>query len=117
MYKLIRIASYLVRQIFFPNPFSNMFSDVMAECVNYIAGGIIVYLAYNLTRTWYISKKGEYWKGSLGFLVNYFILTEGLLVISKYIHNIYIIVIIYIILFIILCLIEHKLLGKKFQSF
>lgn len=117
MYKLIRIVSYLVRQIFFPNPFSNMFSDAMAEFVNYIAGGIIVYLAYNLTHTWYISKKGEYWKGSLGFLVNYFILTEGLLIISKYIHSIYIITFIYILFFIMLCLIEHKLLGKNFQSF
>ncbi|MGN0992693.1 MAG: hypothetical protein ACI4PE_01970 [Bacilli bacterium] len=46
-------------------------------------------MAYMLTRTWYFSKKGDYWKGSLGFLINFSILTGFILFISKFITNLY----------------------------
>lgn len=112
-YVLVAGISYFVRQFLLPDPFSNLFEPRMDELVNYIFGGVLITLAYFLTRTWYVSKKGEYWKGSLGFLINFFILTGLILFISSFITNIYWVSGIFMFLYIILCFIETRLLNKN----
>ena len=112
MYKIIKIFSYLIRQFWLPNPFKNMFEPDMAEIINWSVGGAFVILAYTLTGTWYESKKEYYWIGSLGFLINYFVLTGLLLLISKLISDLWLISIIFLILYILLCVIEYKLFNR-----
>lgn len=110
---IISIMSYLIRQFALPNPFENIFPNPgSAELANYIFGGIFVPLAFLLTRTWYVSGSNEKWEGSLGFFINYCILTGLLILISKFITDIYWIVGIFLIVYIALCIIEGWLLNK-----
>lgn len=96
-----------------PNPFSNLFESGIAELVDWIFGGALIALAYILTGTWYVSKKWYYWKGSLGFLINFSILTGLILLISKFITNIYWVSGIFVCVYIILCILEAKLLNRN----
>lgn len=112
-YTLVAGISYFIRQFLLPNPFSNLFEPGMDELVNYFFGGVLITMAYILTRTWYVSKKGDYWKGSLGFLINFSILTGLILLISKFIANLYWVLGIFAFVYIILCILEFKLLNKN----
>lgn len=112
MYKIIKIISYLIRQFWLPNPFANMFEPSVAEIVNWSVGGVFMLLAYILTGTWYESEKGYYWLGSLGFLINYAILTALLLLISKLTTILWLIAVIFLIAYILLCVIEYKLFNR-----
>ena len=105
--------SYLIRQFLLPNPFSNLFESGTAELVNYFFGSMLVGLAYILTGMWYFSKKGEYWKGSLGFFINFSLLTGLILFISEFITNIYWVIGIFVFSYIFLCIFEAKLLDKN----
>lgn len=116
-YTIIATISCIIRQFVLPNPFTNMFEPGIAELANLICGGFLITLAYYLTRTWYKRKKGEYWKGSLGFLINFIILNDSLLLISKFITNIYWIIGLFLVLYIILYIIEAKLFNKNSISF
>lgn len=110
----ISIFSWLIRQFALPNPFKNMCSDAgTAEGINLIFGGIFIPLSFLLTRTWYVSGSDEKWKGSLGFLINYCILTGILLLISKFISNTTLIIGIFAVIYLILCLIECWLLNRN----
>ena len=109
---LVSIASYLIRQFCFPNPFSNIVKDPnMATIVNWICGGIFIPLAYALTHTWY--NGGAKSIGSFGFFINYAILTGLFLLITKFITNLYLVAFLFILGYAILCIVESKLLGEK----
>ncbi len=112
-YVLVAGISYFIRQFLLPNPFSNLFESGIVELINFIFGGFLMALAYFLTGTWYTSKKGEYWKGSLGFFINFFVLTESILLISKFVSNIYLLSVTFGFAYIILCILEAKLLSKN----
>lgn len=114
----ISTISLLVRQFLLPNPFENMFPGAgTAEVANLIFGGIFVPLAFLLTRTWYVSVVDEKWEGSLGFFVNYCILTGLLLLISKFISGIYWIIGIFGVVYLILCFLEGWLLNRNKSIF
>ena len=114
MYHLIKVFSYLVRQFCIPNPFTNLFKNPgMAEIINLIFGGALIPFAYFLTGTWY--EGDEKFIGSLGFLFNYSILTGLFLLITKFFTNLYLVVFLFILGYIILCIIESKLFGKKYS--
>lgn len=109
---LVSIASYLIRQFCFPNPFSNIVKDPnTATIVNWICGSIFIPLAYVLTGTWYDGNVKFF--GSLGFLFNYAILTGLFLLITKFITNLYLVAFLFILGYVILCIVESKLFGEK----
>ena len=109
---LVSIASYLIRQFCFANPFSNLVKDPnIATIVNWICGGIFIPLAYILTGTWY--NGGAKAIGSFGFFINYAILTGLFLMITKFITNLYLVVFLFILGYAILCIVENKLFGEK----
>lgn len=109
---LVSIASYLIRQFCFANPFSNLVKDSnIATIVNWICGGIFIPLAYILTGTWY--NGGAKAIGSFGFFINYAILTGLFLMITKFITNLYLVVFLFILGYAILCIVENKLFGEK----
>ena len=111
---LVSIASYLIRQFCFPNPFSNLVKDPnIATIVNWICGGIFIPLAYILTGTGY--NGGAKAIGSFGFFINYAILTGLFLMITKFITNLYLVVFLFILGYAILCIIESKLFGEKYS--
>lgn len=109
---LVSIASYLIRQFCFPNPFSNIVKDPnMATIVNWIFGVIFIPLAYSSTHTWY--NGGAKSIGSFGFFINYAILTGLFLLITKFITNLYLVAFLFILGYVILCIVESKLFGEK----
>lgn len=112
MYQLIKVFSYLVRQFLIPNPFTNLIKNPgMAEIVNWIFGGALIPLAYFLTGTWY---DGDVkFIGSIGFLFNYAILTGLFLMITKFITNLYLVAFLFILGYVILCIVESKLFGER----
>ena len=111
---LVSIASYLIRQFCFANPFSNLVKDPnIATIVNWICGGIFIPLAYILTGTWY--NGGAKAIGSFGFFINYAILTGLFLLITKFITNLYLVAFLFILGYVILCIIESKLFGEKYS--
>ena len=115
---IVSTISYLIRQFVLPNPFENVFQKVRtAEVVNLIFGGIFIPLAFLLTRTWYVSGVNEKWEGSLGFFVNYCILTGLLLLLSKFISDVYWIIGIFVAVYIILCFVEGWLLNRHNSIF
>lgn len=109
---IVSVVSYLLRQFCFPNPFSNIVKDSnIATIVNWICGGMFIPLAYMLTGTWY---KGEAKViGSFGFFINYTILTGLFMLITKFITNLYLAAFLFILVYIILCIVESKLFGEK----
>lgn len=109
---IVSIASYLIRQFCFPNPFSNIVKDPnIATIVNLICGGIFIPLAYILTGTWY--KGCAKSVGSFGFFINYVILTGLFLMTTKFITNLYLVAFLFILGYVILCIIESKLFGER----
>ena len=109
---LVSIASYLIRQFCFANPFSNLVKDPnIATIVNWICGGIFIPLAYILTGTWY--NGGAKAIGSFGFFINYAIQTGLFLLITKFITNLYLITFLFILGYAILCIVESKLFGEN----
>ena len=109
---IVSIASYLIRQFCFPNPFSNIVKDPnTATVVNWVCGGVFIPLAYGLTHTWY--KGGAKTVGSFGFFINYAILTGLFLLISKFITNLYLVVFLFILGYVTLCIVESKLFGER----
>lgn len=109
---LVSIVSYLIRQFCFPNPFTNIVKDPnTATIVNLICGGIFIPLAYTLTGTWY--KGGAKAVGSFRFFINYAILTGLFLLITKFITNLYLVASLFILGYVILCIVESKLFGEK----
>lgn len=111
---IISITSYLIRQFCFPNPFSNLFEDPnTATIVNWICGGIFIPFAYILTGTWY--NGGAKAIGSFGFFVNYSILTGLFMLITKFITNLYLVAFLFILMYVVLCIVENKLFGEKYS--
>lgn len=111
---LISVISYLIRQFYMPNPFGNIFKNpANAEIANWLFGGIFIPLAYFATGTWYASGSDAKWVGSLGFFINYCILTGLLLFISKFVSDIYWIIGFFIFLYIILCIAEFWLFNRN----
>ena len=109
---LVSIISYLIRQFYFPNPFTNLFQNMnTATIVNWICGGIFITLTYILTGTWY--NGGAKAIGSFGFVINYAILTGLFLLITKFITNLYLITFLFILGYAILCIVESKLFGEN----
>ena len=109
---LVSIASYLIRQFCFANPFSNLVKDPnIVTIVNWICGGFFIPLAYILTGTWY--NGGAMAIGSFGFFINYAILTGLFLMITKFITNLYLVAFLFILGYAILCIVENKLFGEK----
>ena len=111
MYKLICFLSYIIRQFFLPNPFSNLFNNQgTADIVNYIFGGVLVPLTYLLTGSWYHGGAGII--GSIGFFINYLVLTGIFLLITYFIKIIWLAIVVFIIVYIILCIFENWLLDR-----
>ena len=105
------IISLLIRQYCLPNPFINMFDPNIATIVNWVFGGIFIFLAYIKTGIWYRREWKLYWLGSLGFLVNYTILTY--LLIGIITASIWLIAFLFVLVYIILCIIVYKIVNAN----
>ena len=111
MYKIIKIVSYFIRQLWLPNPFTNMFESGTAEIVNWLAGGVLVKLAYWLTGMWYDSEDEFPLIACVGFLFNYTVLNYLLLLISEIVPIFIVVIIIFLIVYVFFCILEYNLFN------
>ena len=106
LYTLVSGICYFIRLLWFPNPFSNWFPEI-ATMVNYIVGFVFLPFARLLTKIWYSGDDPI--KGSVIYLINYFLLTVLLLGITLFITNIGWVIALFILGYIVLIYIECKL--------
>lgn len=114
MYKFISIISALIRQFLLPNPYINLFSqEVYADLFNIIIGGIILHkLSFWLTGMAYARGISEPAEGSIGYLFSYIILTLLITFLGKIISNIWIMVCVFLIIYILLCIVVSKTFNR-----
>lgn len=116
MYGIVSILGSILRQLYLPNPFINIFDNLsIADLFNLIIGGAITsFLSYFLTGCIY--KKGEAPAiGSLLYTFNYALITFSFYGISLLIKNVIVAVIVYLILYIIVCILLSNLKNKQYN--
>lgn len=105
MYGIVSIIGSILRQVYLPNPFVNIFtSQGIADLFNLVIGGAIIGgLSYFLTGCAY--ERGEAPAvGSFLYTFNYALITFSFYGISLIIKNIIIATIVYMFLYIIVCI-------------
>ena len=116
MYGIVSILGSILRQIYLPNPFINAFDNQdIADLFNLIIGGTIIsFLSYFFTGCIY--EKGEAPAiGSFLYTFNYVLVTFSFYGISLLIKNIIIATLIYLILYIIVCIFLFNLRSKQYN--
>lgn len=104
MYGIVSILGSILRQIYLPNPFVNVFATQgIANLFNLVVGGAIIScLSYLLTGCIYDSGEAPA-VGSFLYTFNYTLITFSFYGISLLIKNIIIATIIFFILYILIC--------------
>lgn len=116
MYSIVSIIGSILRQVYLPNPFVNVFSTQgIADLFNLVVGGVIIgFLSYFLTGCVY--ERGEAPAiGSLLYTFNYALITFSFYGILLLIKNIIIAAIIYLILYILFCIFLSNLNNKQYN--
>lgn len=104
MYGIVSILGSILRQIYLPNPFVNVFATQgIADLFNFVVGGAIIGgLSYFLTGCIYESGEAPA-VGSILYTFNFALITFSFYGISLLINNIIIAAIAFFILYIIVC--------------
>lgn len=104
MYGIVSILGSILRQIYLPNPFVNVFATQgIADLFNLFVGGAIIGgLSYFLTGCIYESGEAPA-VGSILYTFNFALITFSFYGISLLINNIIIAAIVFFILYIIVC--------------
>lgn len=118
LYELIKFAGLIIRQFFLPNPFEAMWPEY-ATVLNWIAGILLMPVAYFITGLWY--KRGDGAAvGSFVFNVTYIGLTlllwgilEAIKIISDNLVVATIITVIVLIMVIVVSLLFNRIKKKK----
>lgn len=116
MYGIVSIIGSILRQVYLPNPFVNIFSSQgIADLFNLVIGGAIIGgLSYFLTGCVY--ERGEAPAvGSFLYTFNYALITFSFYGISLIIKNIIIATIVYIFLYIVVCIFLSNLRNKQYN--
>ena len=116
MYGIVSILGSILRQLYLPNPFINVFDNLsIADLFNLIIGGAIIsFLSYFLTGCIY--EKGEAPAiGSFLYTFNYALITFSFYGISLLIKNVIVAVIVYLTLYIIVCILLSNLKNKQYN--
>lgn len=116
MYGIVSIIGSILRQVYLPNPFVNIFtSQGIADLFNLVIGGAIIGgLSYFLTGCIY--ERGEAPAvGSFLYTFNYALITFSFYGISLIIKNIIIATIVYMFLYIIVCIFLSNLRNKQYN--
>ena len=116
MYGIVSIIGSILRQVYLPNPFVNIFtSQGIADLFNLVIGGAIICgLSYFLTGCVY--ERGEAPSvGSFLYTFNYALITFSFYGISLIIKNIIIAIIVYIFLYIVACIFLSNLRNKQYN--
>lgn len=116
MYSIVSIIGSILRQVYLPNPFINVFATQgIAELFNLVGGGAIIgFLSYFLTRCIY--ERGEAPAlVSLLYSFNYALITFSFYGISLLIKNTIIAVVVYLILYVLLCMFLSNVRNKQYN--
>lgn len=116
MYGIVSIIGSILRQIYLPNPFVNIFaSQGMADIFNLVVGGTIIGgLSYLLTGCIYESGEAPA-IGSFLYTFNYALITFSFYGISLLIKNVIIAAVVYLILYILFCIFLSNLKNKQYN--
>ncbi len=115
MYKFVSILSAFIRQFLLLNPYVNIIgNEIYADLFNIIIGGTILhYLSYILTGFGYIKRIDDASSGSIGYLISYCYITALITALGYFIINVKVFIIIFMVLYIISCLVIGFLFNKS----
>lgn len=116
MYRIISILGGILRQIYLPNPFVNVFtSQGIADLFNLVVGSSIIgFLSYFLTGCIYERKEAPA-IGSFLYTFNYALITFSFYGISLLISDIIIAAVVYLILYVLFCIFLSNLRNKQYN--
>lgn len=116
MYGIVSVLGSILRQIYLPNPFLNLFtSQGIADLFNLIVGGsIISFLAYVITGSVY-ERGSAPAIGSFIYTFNYALITFSFYGVTILIKNIIFAVVVYLILYIIIYTLLFNLKNKTIK--
>lgn len=114
MFKVVHIMSAWIRQFLLPNPYTNLFKEnIYADLFNMIIGGYILHkLSFWLTGMGYTKGIDDPVEGSIGYLFSYILITTIITFIGKTFNDIKIIIGLFLIIYIILCILVSKFFNK-----
>lgn len=114
MYKLIHFISAIIRQLFLPNPYSNIINNPSyADVFNiFIGGAILGLLAYLLTGCGYTKKVDSPAFGSFGYLISYIYLTFLITGLGYVISNVVWVIVLFLIIYLISCIVVFCIFKK-----
>ncbi len=115
MYKIVNIISIIIRQFVLPNPYIDLFEQkVYADCFNIVIGGLILHkLSFWLTGIIYTRGVDEPAEGSIGYLISYTVLTFLITMLGLLFDNIWIVVGVFIVTYLILCISVKIIFNRK----
>lgn len=115
MYRFIHLVSAIIRQFLLPNPYSNLIKNqTYADLFNIVIGATILHvLSYVLTGFGYTRGISESSFGSLGYLISYGYLIILITVLESHISNFKLFLCIFIIIYIISCIIVNYIFTRK----
>ena len=113
MYAIVSIAGSIIRQLFLPNPFTELFdTQGMAVGFNLLVGGSVIgCLSYILTGCIYDSGDNPA-EGSALYTISYIVITFLFYGITELISNVILAVIIFIILYGVACIFLSNLKSR-----
>ena len=113
MYGIVSIIGSILRQVYLPNPFVNIFATQgIADLFNLVVGGAIIGgLSYFLTGCIYESGEAPA-IGSILYTFNFALITFSFYGISLLIKNVIIAAIVFFILYIIVCCFLSKVKNE-----
>ena len=115
MYRLISIASAIIRQFYLPNPYVNIIgNESYADLFNILVGGLILHiLSRVLTGCEYTKGIDNPSAGSFKYLKNYCYLIVLITVLGYFISNIILFIVLSVVLYICSCVLFSYLYNRN----
>lgn len=114
MYEIIALISAWIRQFYLPNPFVNIIDPSYADIFNIIIGGAILHItSFLLCGCAYNKGIDAPIRGIFGYLISYIILTFIITIIGKLCVNYKIEIVLFLIIYIGLCIFTTRIFEKN----
>ena len=119
MYTFVNTISALIREFLLPNPFENIMGNKMwADIFNIFVGGAILHmLAFFMTGCWYTRGVNKPVGGSFGYLISYCFITFLFVILSNFIKDLEICLIVFLGIYIAVCVLLKVFLRTKTVTF
>ena len=114
MYQIVALISAIIRNYYLPNPYITWLpNQALADLFNIVIGGLILHkTSFWLSGCSYYKGIDDPAKGSFGYLVSYILLTFIITMLGKLGINYKIEILIFVVIYLLLCIITTNVFRK-----